>query len=346
MFNFWRRSLVLLALIGNLGIGTLAYAEVAILGTPMATATIRVWGNAYEAESDIDVSYVEALEEVSSVELFAGLYDLAMVEFPFAEYRLKQHGLVQFPLLGAGVVVVANVPGVAPGSLHLNAAVLAAIYMGKVTHWDDAKIAELNHGLALPHLKIVPVAQSDGSVVTFNFTRYLAGGSAAWRQQVGLGSGQIWPLGKGEKDAGAAAANVQSTSGAVGFLPWGHVQKFNLAPVLLQNAQGQFIKPDADVFAKTFRAFLAQPTDDLAAPVNMKGAQVWPVMAVIYGQMKQIPEDVPDAMKTVQMLTQVLQRHVPAAPGFIAVSYGDVSQALGRVQTSKDFGPPTRKGGS
>lgn len=341
-----RRAQAVVALSAALGCVNVALANVEILGTPMASGTVKAWGNAFNTQADVDVSYVDAMEEVSTVELYAGLYDLALVEFPFTEYRLKTQGLVQFPLLATGVAVVVNLPGVDASRLRLNAPVLAAIYMGKITSWHDARITELNPGLSLPNIPIIPVAQSDGSIATYNFTRYLAAGSAAWRQQIGLGSGLIWPLGKGDKDAGAASARLQSTAGAVGFQPWNNVQRLNLAAVQLQNPEGVYVKPGIDAFAKTFRIYLSRQPTGFASPVNGKGTDSWPILAVVYGQMKEIPEDIPDALETLQMLKYVLQNRVPPAPGFISVTYDDVAAQLGRVQTSKKFGPPSKKGGS
>jgi phosphate transport system substrate-binding protein len=342
-----RQLLFSIALTIWLGVAGSASATVNIVGTPMASGTIRAWGNTFQATTGIGVAYVEALEEVSTTELFVGLYDMAVVEYPLSDYRLLKYGLVQFPLLATGVVVVANVPGVSSGALRLDAPVLAAIYMGKITHWDDARIAEMNHGLALPHLEIVPIAQSDGSAVTFNFTRFLAAGSATWRQEIGLGSGLIWPLGPGEKDAVSSAKKLRATEGAVGFQPWMTIQRFDLPVVQLQNAQGAFVKPTPDSFVNAFRAYLALPRSDFMAAVNMAGAESWPILAVMHGQMKRIPEDVPDAMENVQLLRQVLSARVPPAAGLISVSYGDIAAELNKVQSSKQFGPPSRrKGGS
>ena len=343
MLRALRRICSRLLLAVLLGMAVTASATVNVVGTPMASATMRDWGNAFSATSGIRVFYVEALEEVSTTELFVGIYDMAVVEYPLSEYRLRRNGLVQFPLLATGVAVVANVPGIPPGAIRLDASVLAAIYMGKVTHWDDVQIAVLNPGLPLPHLKVVPVAQSDGSAVTLNFTRYLAAGSESWREQVGLGSGLIWPLGSGEKDAAAATKKLQSTAGAIGFQPWSNVLRFELPTVQLQNAQGLFVKPGNEAFNRAFRAYLGQTRSDFSTAVNMKGADAWPIMAVIHGQLKRVPEDVPDALETVQLLREVLLSKVPPATGFISVGYDDIVGALNQMQTSKQFGPPSRR---
>ena len=326
-----------------LTISSTASANVAIVGTPAASGTVRQWGNAFTAATNIEVSYVEALEDVSTSELFVGIYDLAVVEFPLTTNRLSDKGLVQFPLLGVGVAVAVNLPGIPSNALRLDASILAAMYLGQITVWNDPRISELNSHLSLPAIPVVPIAQSDGSVVTYNFTRYLASGSELWRKRIGLGSGLIWPLGAGEKDGASAANKLLAQEGAVGFQSWGTVNAFGLNTVQLKNGHGEFVRPTPERFANTLRNFLGQPANDFSAPVNISSADAWPIMAVIYGQMKQIPEDVPDAQETVQMLTQVLQAKTPGANAQIPVDYQDIAPALSQIQTSKRFGPPQKK---
>ncbi len=340
---FFHRLLLVVGFTALLALSSAASANVEIIGTPAASGTIRQWGNAFTASTNIEVAYVEALEDVSTSELFVGIYDLAVVEFPLTASRLNDKGLVQFPLLGAGVAVVVNLPGIPSNALRLDSHVLAGIYLGQITSWNDPRITELNPNLSLPAMPVVAVAQSDGSAVTLNFTRYLASGSETWRKKVGLGSGLIWPLGTGEKDGAAAAKKLLAQEGAVGFQSWGTVNAFGLSTVQLRNGRGDFVKPAPERFASTFKSFLAQPTTDFASPVNMGGADAWPIMSVIYGQMKQIPEDVPDALETIQMLTQTLQAKTPAANGLILVAYPDIAPVLLQIHTSKRFGPPQKK---
>jgi phosphate transport system substrate-binding protein len=342
---FKRPLLIVSGLVLLLGSG-MSSANVEIIGAPVATTTIRHWGNQFTADTRIAVSYVEALEEVATSELFVGVYDLALVEHPLTENLLVEKGLVQFPLLGAPVAVVVNLPGVPSNALRLNAQTLAAIYMGEIVAWNDPRIADINPSLSLPAIPVVPIAQSDGSALTLNMTRYLAGGSDAWRKKVGLGSGLIWPIGPGEKDSSTAAKKLISQQGAIGFQSWSNATKFDLATVRLQNARGEFVAPTPERFANTFRTYLSKNRGDFDAPVNLDGVDAWPVLAVVYGQMKQIPEDVPDAQETVQMLTWILQARIPASDGLIAVGYQDVSKALDQVQSSKAFGPPRKRKGA
>jgi len=325
-----------------------ALANVEAAGSPLVASTLRLWGAEFTRASGIRTSYVNSLEDVSTTELFVGIYDLAVVEFPVAESRLNKLGLLQFPLFGFGVAVVANVPGLPSESLRFNGNVLAAIYMGQIKYWDDPKIAALNPGINLPNLPIVPVAQSDGSIATLNFTRYLAAGSAPWRQKLGIGSGLIWPLGDGEKDSVAAAQKLMATEGAIGFQPVMNLARFNLVATQLQNEQGEFVTLTSDRVGQTFRAFVSRKRPDLIAPVNVPGSGMWPILAVVYGQMKQVPEDIPDAMETVQFLTWAL-KNMPksdAPSGLVPVSYDTVAPTLNSIQAKKTYdGRAVRKGG-
>lgn len=338
-----RKSLVFLCGLTLLVGPGVALANVEIIGAPVAATTIRQWGNRFTSDTNIAVSYVEALEEIATAELFVGVYDLAIVEYPMTTDRLNDKGLVQFPLLGIPVAVVVNLPGIPANTLRLNARVLAAMYMGEIVNWNDPRVAELNPSLSLPAIPVVPIAQSDGAAVTLNVTRYLASGSERWRKELGLASGLIWPLGAGEKDGVSAAKKLMDQEGAVGFQSWMNTTRFDLATVRLQNGQGDFVAPTQERFASTFKSYLAKPITDFYAPVNVDGADAWPIMSVVYGQMKRIPEDVPDAQETVQMLTRVLQAGLPPADGLVAVGYQNVAPALGEVQSAKQFGPPQKR---
>ena len=324
-----------------------AAANVEAVGTPLLASTLRQWGANFTRESSIAVAYTNALEDVSTTELFVGIYDVAVVEYPLTEFRVNKLALVQFPLFSFGVAVVANVPGVPAGTLRFNGKVLAAIYMGQITRWDDARIAEINPGVKLPDIAIVPLAQSDGSITTLNFTRYLAAGSETWRQNIGIGSGLIWPLGEAQKDSVAAAQKLLDTEGAIGFQPAMNLARFGLTSTQLQNAQGEFVSLSDVRVGETSRKFIARAQRDLIAPVNLPVSGTWPIVSIVYGQMKQVPEDIPDAMETVQFLSWALKNpdknSVP--PGLVPVAYEVVAPYLNKIQGKKTFdGRAVKKG--
>src|ERR1044071_7589288 len=102
-------------------------------------------------------------------------------------------------MIMGGVVPVVNVPGMGPGQIKLNGAVLADIYMGTVSKWDDAKLKQLNPGLALPSTAIAPIDRSDGSGTNFLFTDYLSKVSPAFKEKIGSNTSVQWPVGIGAK---------------------------------------------------------------------------------------------------------------------------------------------------
>lgn len=345
--KFFRTGLVCLGFFG-LTMSTLVFANVEAVGSPLVAPTIRQYETAFTAATGVRASYSNSLEDISTSELFVGVYDLAVVEFPASGYRLQQLGLFQFPLFGFGVAVVANVPGIPAESLRLNGAVLAAIYMGRINRWDDPRIAEINPGLKLPSLPIVPVAQSDGSVATLNFTRYLADASSEWRRDIGIGSGLIWPLGDGEKDSRAAAQKVRDTDGALGFQPAMNLISFNLSATQLQNAQGHYVNLTNARVRQVFESYTAQVKPTTLAPVNVPASDSWPIVSIVYGQMKQVPEDIPDAIETAQFLTWALQnaRGINPQPGLFPVVYDVIAPALNNMVTKKTYdGRAVKKGG-
>ncbi len=344
--KFFRTGLVCLGFFG-LTIPMPVLANVEAVGSSLVAPTIRQYEAAFTAATGIRTSYVNSLEDISTSELFVGIYDLAVVEFPSAGDRLQQLGLFQFPLFGFGVAVVANVPGVPAESLRLNGALLAAIYMGRINRWDDPRISEINPGLRLPSLPIVPVAQSDGSVATLNFMRYLADASVDWRQGIGIGSGLIWPLGEGEKDSRAAAQKVLETEGALGFQPTMNLATFNLVATQLQNAQGHYVKLSNARVRQAFESFTSQTKPGAMAPVNVSAVDAWPIISIVYGQMKQVPEDIPDAIETVQFLTWALKnaQRIETQAGLFPVAYEVVAPALNSMVTKKTYdGRAVKKG--
>jgi len=349
--KFFRTGIVCLGFFG-LTIPTSVVANVEAVGTPLVAPTIRQYQVAFTKATGIRAAYTNALDDIATSELFAGIYDLAVVEFPSAGYRLQQSGLFQFPLFSFGVAVVANVPGVPVASLRLNGDVLAAIYMGRITRWNDPKISALNPGLNLPPLAIVPVAQSDGSVATLNFTRYLADGSADWHRNIGIGSGLIWPLGDGEKDSRTAAQKVLETEGALGFQPTMNLADFNMTPVQLQNAQGHYVTLSNTAVRQAFERQAWAPVTGQPKPEAMTTSASadasWPIISVVYGQMKLVPEDIPDAVETIQFLTWALKnsQRLNTQPGLWPVAFEVVAPALNSMVTQKTYdGRASKKGG-
>src|SRR2546421_95699 len=151
-------------------------------------------------------------------------------------------GCVQIPWALSATSIPYNIPGLA-GRLHLNAGVLADIYLGKVTNWNSSRVKALNKGLKLPDLKITPVYRSDNSGTSYNFTDYLSHASGDWKSKVGTGVNANWPTGIGAPKSNGVAAAVGQTKGAVGYVDVAYALKNHLAFAAIQNKSGKWALP-------------------------------------------------------------------------------------------------------
>jgi phosphate transport system substrate-binding protein len=132
--------------------------------------------------------------------------------------------------------------------MKLTGAVLAEIYMGKITKWNDAAITALNPGIALPDAAIAPVARADGSGTTFIFTNYLSKVSPEWKDKVGEGTTVKWLAGTAGKGNEGVAAFVQRLPNSIGYVEYAYVKQNKMTFVQLKNKEGQWVHPGDDAF--------------------------------------------------------------------------------------------------
>jgi phosphate transport system substrate-binding protein len=207
---------------------------------------------------------------------------------------LDKDGMVQFPAIIGGTVPVFNVPGFGKGELRVTGPVLAEMFMGKISKWNDPKLAALNPGKKLPDMVITVVHRADGSGTTFNWTDYLATVSKEWADTVGKGAAVKWPAptsigGKGNE---GVAANVSRTNGALGYVEYAYAKKNNIAVMALQNKNGKYVMPDDKTFAAA-----AAGADWFSVPgmglsiVNQPGDAAYPVTTASFILMYKNPEN-------------------------------------------------------
>jgi phosphate transport system substrate-binding protein len=169
--------------------------------------------------------------------------DFGASDAPLSSDQFKAcKGCVQIPWALSATAIPYNIPGL-NGRLHLNAGVLADIYLGKITSWNSGRIKALNRGLSLPDLKITPVYRSDNSGTSYNFTDYLANASAAWKTKVGVGVNANWPSGIGAPKSNGVAAAVSQTKGAVGYVDVAYTLRNHLPFAAIQNKSGKWALP-------------------------------------------------------------------------------------------------------
>jgi len=213
---------------------------------------------------------------------------------PLKGEELDKDGLVQFPAIIGGTVPVVNLDGFKPGELRITGPVLAEVFLGGITQWNDAKLTALNPGKNLPNQPITVVHRADGSGTTFNFTDYLNAVSKDWADKVGKGAAVKWPASSsvGGKGNEGVAANVNRVKGSIGYVEYAYVKKNNMNFLQLQNADGKYVAPDDLTFAAA-----AAGADWFGTPgmgismVNAKGASSWPITTASFILMYKEPGD-------------------------------------------------------
>ncbi len=192
-------------------------------------------------------------------------------------------GLTQFPTVIGGVVPVVNIPGVAPGQLKLDAKVLVDIFMGKITKWNDPRIAADNAGVALPDETITVVHRADGSGTTFIFTTYLSQVSLDWKRNVGGDKAVSWPVGTGGKGNEGVASYVQRIKNSIGYVEYAYALQNKMTFTQLKNRDGQFVAPsDTSFKAAAANAKWSTESGFYEILTNEPGKDSWPITGATF----------------------------------------------------------------
>ena len=181
---------------------------------------------------------------------------------------------VHIPVTAGAVVLSYNLPEVKE-QLQFTPAVLADIFMGNITKWDDAKIAAINKGVKLPSTPILIAHRSDGSGTTNIFTTYLAKVSADWKSRVGAGSAVNWPVGLGGKGNEGVAGLVKQTPGSIGYIELAYAIQNGMPYAKTQNKSGKWINPS--IASVTAAANVAIPADTKVSLTNTDAADGYPI---------------------------------------------------------------------
>lgn len=239
------------------------------------------WFSDYAAATGVKINYQSIGSGGGIQQLSSGTVDFGASDSPMSEAemsRAKGGAVLHFPSVLGAVVLTYNLEGVT--GLKLSPDVIADIFLGKITRWNDARIAALNAGLSLPAKDILVVHRSDGSGTTFVFTDYLAAVSPAWAAGPGRGKQVDWPVGLGGKGNEQVAAQVKQTPGTIGYVELAYARENGLPSALVKNASGQFVEPSAASITAAAEGALSQmgPASDYRVSiVNAPGATAYPV---------------------------------------------------------------------
>jgi len=184
--------------------------------------------------------------------------------------------ILHVPVVAGGVAIIYNLPG--SPKLKLDSDVIANIYLGNITKWNDPKIAALNAGVSLPELAIIPVHRSEGSGTTFIFTDYLSSVNPVWADTVGKNTAVKWPagIGLGAKGSEGVSGQVKQLPGAIGYAELAYADQNKIPYADVKNAAGNFIAPAPDSVSAAL-ATANIPADFRFSMVNAPGDKSYPI---------------------------------------------------------------------
>jgi phosphate transport system substrate-binding protein len=233
---------------GQLGNARAAGVTLQGTGATFPAPLYQRWFTEYnKAHPEVQINY-QALGSGAGVKQFQeglvnfGASDAAMTD---EEMAAVKDGVVLLPMTAGSVVLAYNLPG-APAELKLSREAYVGIFLGKITNWNDPKIAAANPGVKLPDLKITPVTRSDGSGTTFVFTQHLSAVSDDWKKGPGTGKSVNFPVGVGGKGNPGVTALIKQTPGAIGYVEYGYAKQTNMPMAMLENKSGKYMKADLE----------------------------------------------------------------------------------------------------
>jgi len=275
-------SLLAISIVATAGLTGVASAqEITGAGATFPAPIYAKWAADYNKATGVKVNYQSIGSGGGIKQIDSKTVDFGASDMPQTDEVLKAKGQMQFPTVMGGVVPVINVKGINPGELKLTGTLLADIFLGKISRWNDPALKALNPTLALPDAAIAQVRRADGSGTTFIFTNYLSKVSPEWKAKVGEGTAVNWPVGAGGKGNEGAAAFVGRLPNSMGYVEYSYVKQNKMNFAVVQNSAGTFVTPEDDSFmaaaagadwSKTFYHILT----------NQPGKNAWPISGATF----------------------------------------------------------------
>lgn len=340
--NFKTRPSVLLRFgaiaLFSAGIGTsVAQASTQLTGAgstfdyPFFSAAFYKYSAVHHA---ITVNY-QSIGSGGGIQQFsAGTVSFGASDVPMNAAELKKAGfpIVQVPVALGGEGIGYNLPGIGKG-LHLDAAVLADIYLGKITKWNDPAIMKLNPSVKLPNMAITVVHRSDGSGTTYIFTDYLSHVSPEWKTKVGAGKAVSWPApssigGKGNE---GVAGLVKNTPGSIGYIELAYLLQNNMPYALLKNKAGHYLYPDIKTVSAAAATKPNVSSTDFSI-VDSSCAECYPISGYSWGLLRKHYADAATAAEVKTLFTWLSTQAQPIAK---TIDYVPLPQNVQNMAVSK-----------
>ncbi|MBX3591343.1 MAG: phosphate ABC transporter substrate-binding protein PstS [Burkholderiaceae bacterium] len=326
-----------------LGLASAQAAEITGAGATFPAPVYAKWAEAYKAATGHSVNYQAIGSGGGIKQINAKTVDFGASDDPLKGPDLDKNGLLQFPAVIGGIVAVVNLPGVQPGQMKLTGEVLADIYRGAVTKWDDAKIVALNPGVKLPSSAITLVYRSDSSGTTAGFTDYLAQVSGAFKSEIGAGKTVDWKAGVGGKGNAGVAANVTKIAGAIGYVEYAYAKQNSMTHTAMVNRDGKTVQPDDKTFASAAANANWNGAPGFGVNLNNQpGDQAWPMTSASFILMHKTAEKPARSLEALKFFQWALNKgqnlaleldYVPlpaAVVKQIEASWKDIRDASGK----------------
>jgi phosphate transport system substrate-binding protein len=238
------------------------------------------WFSKYhDVHPDIQFNYQSIGSGGGIRQVLAGTVDFGATDGPMSDEQLAQAKIkiLHVPTVLGAVVPAYNVSGVS-GEIKFTPDVLAGIFLGKVTNWNDKAIATANPGVTFPKDEpIVVMHRSDGSGTTFIFTDYLSKVSTDWQSQVGKGTSVKWPVGLGGKGNEGVAGMIRQMQGSIGYVELIYAVQNKIAYGTMKNAAGEFVKASLDSVTAAAASVKSMPADFRVSITNAPGKDAYPI---------------------------------------------------------------------
>ena len=242
------------------------------------------WFSEYhQIHPDVEINYQSIGSGGGIAQLKSGTVDFGASDMPLNDAKVKEMPMqfLQLPTVLGSVVPAYNLPGM-HAELKFTPQILAGIYLGQITSWNDKAIAAVNPGVSLPGTPIIVVHRSDGSGTTFVFTDYLSKVSPEWKSRVGSNTSVNWPVGVGAKGNEGVAGMIRQMEGGVGYVELIYALQNNITFGPLKNASGNFIKASLESTTAA-AAGVKMPSNDFRVSItNAPGKDAYPIATFTY----------------------------------------------------------------